>query len=128
MVGRTGDTCSKIMLEAEDDAANIKTISEVVDNQRRETEQLATAINQMSASIKEVANNANSASDLTNEAKTTADLGQEKIANSIQAVNTLNKELARSKETISDLVTSADQIGNIIRGCWSFVMKKRTAW
>ena len=46
------------MLEAEDDAANIKTISEVVDNQRRETEQLATAINQMSASIKEVANNA----------------------------------------------------------------------
>ncbi len=114
VVGRTGDTCSKIMLEAEDDAANIKTISEVVDNQRRETEQLATAINQMSASIKEVANNANSASDLTNEAKTTADLGQEKIANSIQAVNTLNKELARSKETISDLVTSADQIGNII--------------
>lgn len=114
VVGRTSDTCSKIMLEAEDDAGNIRTITEIVDNQRRETEQLATAINQMSASIREVANNANSASDLTTEAKKTADLGQDKIANSITAVNTLHDELENSKETISDLVSSTNQIGNII--------------
>lgn len=114
VVGRTGDTCSKIMLEAEDDAGNIRTITEIVDNQRRETEQLATAINQMSASIRDVANNANSASNLTTEAKKTADSGQDKITNSITAVNILHDELDNSKEIISDLVSSTNQIGNII--------------
>jgi len=114
VVGRTGDTCNNILIKAEDDAANIKTITEVIDNQRRETEQLATAINEMASSIKEVAHNAQASSELTEQAKDTAELGQSKIANSINAVNSLHTELQSSKDTIEDLVTSTSQIGNII--------------
>lgn len=114
VVGRTSDTSNQILIDAENDAANIKTITEVIDSQKKETEQLATAINEMSSSIKEVANNAHETSNLTNRAKDTADLGQDKIAQAISAVERLHDELESSKETINQLVTSTNQIGNII--------------
>lgn len=87
IVGRTGDTCNTILQAAEDDAGNIQSITNNIDQQRAETEQLATAINEMSSSIREVATSASSTSELTAEARQTAALGQKSIQATVSAVN-----------------------------------------
>lgn len=114
VVGRTNDTCSQILQQAEDDVGNIRTITETVDRQRSETEQLATAINQMSASIKEVAGNAAATSQLTSQAQETAEEGKAKLEDTIAAVNRLHDALDKSRVMIKELESNTDLIGNIV--------------
>lgn len=114
IVGRTGDTCNTILQAAEDDAGNIQSITNNIDQQRAETEQLATAINEMSSSIREVATSASSASELTAEARQTAVLGQNSIKATVGAVNALHDELDNSKQVINELAQNTKHIGSIL--------------
>ena len=114
IVGRTGDTCNTILQAAEDDAGNIQSITNNIDQQRAETEQLATAINEMSSSIREVATSASSTSELTAEARQTAELGQKSIQATVSAVNALHDELDNSKQVINDLADNTKHIGSIL--------------
>ena len=114
VVGRTNDTCTQILQQAEDDVGNIRVITETVECQRKETEQLATAINQMSSSIKEVANNAAATSELTSLAQETAEKGKAKLEDTIAAVNHLHSALEKSRVMIQKLESNADVIGNIV--------------
>lgn len=114
IVGRAGDTCDTILQAAEDDAGNIQSITNNIDQQRSETEQLATAINQMSSSIREVSNSASSTSELTTEARQTAALGQNSIQATVKAVNALHHELDNSKHVINELADNTKHIGSIL--------------
>lgn len=114
IVGRTGDTCNTILQAAEDDAGNIQSITNNIDQQRAETEQLATAINEMSSSIREVATSASSTSELTAEARQTAALGQKSIQATVSAVNALHDELDNSKQVINELADNTKHIGSIL--------------
>jgi aerotaxis receptor len=114
IVGRAGDTCDTILQAAEDDAGNIQSITNNIDQQRSETEQLATAIDQMSSSIREVASSASSTSELTNEARQTATLGQKSIQATVEAVNALHSELDNSKQVINELADNTKHIGSIL--------------
>ena len=114
IVGRTGDTCNTILQAAEDDAGNIQSITNNIDQQRTETEQLATAINEMSSSIREVADSASATSVLATEARQTAGQGQESIQATMNAVNALHAELATTKNVINELAIDTKQIGSIL--------------
>lgn len=114
IVGRTGDTCNTILQAAEDDAGNIQSITNNIDQQRAETEQLATAINEMSSSIREVANSASSTSELTTEARQTAAQGQNSIKATVSAVNALHDELENTTLVINELASNTKQIGSIL--------------
>lgn len=114
IVGRTGDTSATILQSAEDDAGNIQSITANIDQQRAETEQLATAINEMSSSIREVANSASATSELTNEARQTAAQGQDSIKTTVSAVHALHDELESTKAVIDELAVNTKQIGSIL--------------
>jgi aerotaxis receptor len=114
VVGRTGDTSNTILQAAEDDAGNIQSITDNIDQQRMETEQLATAINEMSSSIREVASSATSTSELTVEARQTAEQGQNSIKATVNAVNALHDELDNSKTVINELAEDTKHIGSIL--------------
>jgi aerotaxis receptor len=114
IVGRTGDTSNIILQAAEDDAGNIQSITDNIDQQRTETEQLATAINEMSSSIKEVASSASSTAELTIEARQTAEQGQNSIKATVSAVNALHNELDNSKVVINELADDTKHIGSIL--------------
>ncbi|GAA4498267.1 PAS domain-containing methyl-accepting chemotaxis protein [Pseudaeromonas paramecii] len=114
VVGRTGDTSELILQEAEDDRANIRGITEKLESQLAETDQLATAINEMSSSIREVAGNATSASELVELARQTSAQGRQSVDTTIASVNRLHDELEQSKQVINELATNSRRIDGIL--------------
>ncbi|WP_409421164.1 PAS domain-containing methyl-accepting chemotaxis protein [Pseudaeromonas sp. ZJS20] len=114
VVGRTGDTSELILQEAEDDRANIRGITEKLERQLAETEQLATAINEMSSSIREVADSATSSSELVELARQTSAKGRQSVDTTIASVNKLHDELEQSKQVINELANNSRRIDGIL--------------
>ena len=114
VVGRTGDTSELILQEAEDDMANICSITEKLESQQSETDQLATAITEMSSSIREVAGSATSASELVELARQTSAKGRQSVDTTIASVNRLHGELEQSKQVINELASNSRRIDGIL--------------
>ncbi len=114
IVGRTGDTSNTILQAAEADVANIQGITQNLEQQLSETEQLATAINEMSHSIREVAGNASATSDLVSGVMDTAVQGRHSVEQTIEAVNRLHGELSETTQIIGELAKNSQQIEQIL--------------
>lgn len=90
-----------------------------VSEQKNQLEQLSSAIAEMSASFAEVANSASSAASLVKDASATASKGSTIVNQSIDAIGTLNNDVAKSVEVLKTLQSDSQQIGsvlNVIRG------------
>ena len=114
IVGRAGDTSDTILQAAEADVANIQAITQNLEQQQTETEQLATAIDEMSRSIHEVAHNAASTSDLVATVMGNANEGRQSVDQTISAVNELHDELTETTRIIGQLAESSQQIEKIL--------------
>lgn len=114
VVARSSETTSKILQSAEEQYKVAQDIKESIYNQSQETEQVATAVTEMSHSIKEVAINAQEASDLTSTASDAAMQGREKVTTTIDAVNTLYNELNIAKDVVEEVAENSKQIETIL--------------
>ena len=114
IVGRTGDTSNTILQAAEADVANIQGITQNLEQQLSETEQLATAINEMSHAIREVAGNASATSDLVSGVMDTTVQGRHSVEQTIEAVNRLHGELSETTQIIGELAKNSQQIEQIL--------------
>ena len=114
IVGRSGDTSNMILETAESDIANIQSITQNLEQQQAETEQLATAIDEMNISIHEVAENAASTSELVAAAMDNANSGRQSVDQTISAVNNLHDELTETTRIIGELAASSQQIEQIL--------------
>jgi methyl-accepting chemotaxis protein len=84
------------------------------ENQSMETEQVATALNEMTASFQNVASNAANAATAAKEANLQAISGNLVVQQSIQAINRLADEVEQSAETIHGLESQSKLIGGIL--------------
>ncbi|MFM8454131.1 MAG: methyl-accepting chemotaxis protein [Gammaproteobacteria bacterium] len=90
-----------------------------VDQQKRDTQQAATAVTQMSATIQEISNQAALAA---SNAKTTDEdtqNGQAIVQKAIESINYLSEELAQVHESITELANESERVGivlEVIRG------------
>ncbi|MBP8065307.1 MAG: methyl-accepting chemotaxis protein, partial [Aeromonadaceae bacterium] len=114
IVGRSGDTSDAILQAAEADVANIQSITQNLEQQQAETEQLATAIDEMSRSIHEVASNAAATSELVATVMDNANSGRRSVEQTISAVNGLHDELTETTRIIGELTKSSLQIEQIL--------------
>ena len=114
IVGRAGDTSNMILQTAESDIANIQSITQNLEQQQAETEQLATAIDEMNISIHEVAENAASTSELVAAAMDNANSGRQSVDQTINSVNNLHNELTETTRIIGELAASSQQIEQIL--------------
>lgn len=87
---------------------------QAVSRQRAETEQVATAINQMSATVLEVAHNANHAAEAAQNADQEAIAGREVVNETMQAINGLAGEVDRAAEVISKVESDSANIGSVL--------------
>jgi methyl-accepting chemotaxis protein len=85
-----------------------------ITNQTRETEQVATAMNQMTATVQEVANNASSAAGAANNADNEAKGGKEIVLQTSDAIQQLATSVEQSAEVIHQLETDSDNIGTVL--------------
>jgi methyl-accepting chemotaxis protein len=85
-----------------------------VSRQQQETQTVAAAVNEMAASVREVATNASAASSAADEADRFAKQGQQVVTRSVGAVEGLAGEVARSAEVLGELDEHSQQIESVL--------------
>jgi len=97
---------------------NMQAISkETVDGvfrQQSETTQVATAMNQMTASVQEVARTASTAADAARNADSEAKAGKEVVLETIKAIDSLASEVEKASTQLSNLESDIGNIGAIV--------------
>lgn len=88
--------------------------NERIKQQQAETEQVATAMNEMTATVKDVARNASAADQAAQEADNEADEGMRRAASALQATRDLANEVQEAGDTIRALETESENIGTVL--------------
>jgi methyl-accepting chemotaxis protein len=82
--------------------------------QNNEIEQAATAVNQMTAAVEEVARNAVSTSDATRQSSESAHLGQVRVRETATAINALASDVQQTGELVQSLANQSQDIGKVL--------------
>ncbi|WP_412547913.1 methyl-accepting chemotaxis protein [Pseudomonas sp. PDM16] len=82
--------------------------------QNDEIEQAATAVNEMSAAVDEVARNAVSTSEASKASNQSAQVGHERVADTIEAITTLSAEVESTAGLVRELAAQSQDIGKVL--------------
>jgi len=82
--------------------------------QNNEIEQAATAVNEMTTAVEEVARNAVSTSDATRQSSESAHLGQERVSETASAISSLANEVQSTGELVRSLANQSQDIGKVL--------------
>lgn len=82
--------------------------------QQEETDQVATAMNEMTASVQEVARTATSAAEAARNADNEAKAGKQVVLETMQSIDTLASEVEKAADTLSELEADIGNIGAIV--------------
>lgn len=97
---------------------NVTTISkrtaDGVMSQQAETGQVATAMNEMAASVQEVARTAKGAADAARNADSEAKTGKKVVLEAMGAINSLASEVEKAAQKLNDLEADISNIGAIV--------------
>lgn len=104
----------KLTQMAENLATSSGETRSAAEKQSKETEQVAAALGEMTASFQAVAKNAVNAAVAAKEANSQAITGNQVVQQSIQAINSLANEVEQAAETIHGLESQSKQIGGIL--------------
>lgn len=112
----TGVRDSTLQLaSAAEEVATITSQSEqAIQTQRGETEQVATAMNEMTVTVQSVAENAVQASSATNEADDEARRGNEVMDDTVSAINALAGQVQTAVSSMDEVNQSSVQISGIL--------------
>lgn len=97
----------------ETSAVNVQT-SDGIRRQQLETEQVATAMNEMTATVQDVARNAAGASEAAQAADREASDGRQVLDTTIAVINALAAEVDKAAEVILQLEQDSDTIGSVL--------------
>lgn len=95
-------------------AKNISETTLAVGSQRQATDQIATAVTEMGATIKQVAHNAQQASDSSQIAALQSEKGSAIVVDTMNAINDLAAEVEKATDVIQQLEVEGNNIGSIL--------------
>ncbi|ARU54972.1 methyl-accepting chemotaxis protein [Oleiphilus messinensis] len=95
-------------------AQTTKITNEGVQNQKKESELLATAMTEMAASVNEVASNASDTSQATQDASGKAEHGNLTVQETLEAMNLLSENIEKASEIVRHLERDTNKIGSVI--------------
>jgi methyl-accepting chemotaxis protein len=109
----TGST--KKLASASDEVAQITSeTSGGVQQQRQETEQVASAMTEMTVTMDQVVQNAQLAAEAANSANAQAENGKSVVSETIQSIELLATEVEKGADVIQGLEKDSDQIGTVV--------------
>ncbi|MBM9487875.1 methyl-accepting chemotaxis protein [Pseudomonas sp. R11F] len=82
--------------------------------QNDEIQQAATAVNQMTAAVEEVASNAVSTSEVSRQATTEAEDGRQQVEQAVSGMNSMVVEINGSTQSVAELAGQVREIGKVI--------------
>ncbi|WP_394560748.1 methyl-accepting chemotaxis protein [Aquipseudomonas alcaligenes] len=114
LIGHIRDSVTQIASAAEELSAVTEQTSAGVTSQKDETDQVATAMNEMTATVQEVARNAEQASHAANDADRQAKEGESAVNDAVQQMDRLAGEVQRSSAAVNQLRDESDKIGSVL--------------
>jgi len=108
------DGVTQIAAAAEELSAVTEQTSAGVNSQKIETDQVATAMHEMTATVQEVARNAEQASQAASAADGEARAGDKVVAEAIAQIERLAAEVARSTDAMTHLQQESNKIGSVM--------------
>lgn len=124
-IGTMSKTLNTLISEVVSGVMNLSSTSEqlealskqsqkMMQSQRDETDQVATAINEMSSTVAEVARNAETAADATTKADDMISQGNVVITSTTKLIESLASDLNLTSQTMEQLKTRTDNVGNVL--------------
>ncbi|BAQ72462.1 methyl-accepting chemotaxis protein [Pseudomonas sp. Os17] len=114
LIGGIRDGVTQIASAAEELSAVTEETSAGVNSQKVETDQVATAMHEMTATVQEVARNAEEASQAAAAADGEARQGDKVVAQAIEQIERLASEVVRSTDAMTVLQQESDKIGSVM--------------
>jgi methyl-accepting chemotaxis protein len=114
LIGGIRDSVTQIASAAEELSAVTEQTSAGVNSQKVETDQVATAMHEMSATVQEVARNAEQASVAASAADQQARDGDKVVGEAIAQIEKLATEVGRSTHAMTVLEQESDKIGKVM--------------
>ena len=114
VVAQVARSASMVSAAADEMSAMSAQISSGIEQQRSDTTQVAAAVNQMNATAHEVAKNIEETSNVSGRTAEASRHGAELATSAIGGMGTLQSELSRSSEAVSELSSGVLEIGGVI--------------
>jgi methyl-accepting chemotaxis protein len=114
IIHEVADSTTHLASAAEELSATAAQTAEGLNQQRTQTELVATAITQMTATVQEVAHNAEAASNGANQADKAANNGQNVVSRTVSAIDELATKVERAAEVIHALEKDSESIGSVL--------------
>jgi methyl-accepting chemotaxis protein len=114
LIGGISDSVTQIASAAEELSAVTEQTSAGVNSQKVETDQVATAMHQMTATVQEVARNAEEASEAAVAADLQAREGDKVVNEAIAQIERLASEVGHSTQAMGELKRESDKIGSVL--------------
>ena len=111
---RLQDSAVQLEAQARQSDALARSFSNGLAQQHQETEQVATAINEMAATTQEVAGNVALAAEATQQANQLTEQGRNVATQTREAIQRLANSVARTGEAVSQLAHDSDEIGKVV--------------
>ncbi len=119
IMGEVGQSTKILMSEVDALGSVVSATQQGVLEQQAQTEQVATAINQMTATVQEVSRSAGCASEVTSSADSEANIGCDVVSRTVDNIGLLTKEIGSAADTMAMLSKDSEEIDavvDVIRG------------
>ncbi|MCG7531542.1 methyl-accepting chemotaxis protein [Psychrobium sp. MM17-31] len=113
IVGRVSDISGSINQTAQQSSERGSNVSQILSEQRHETEQVAAASNEMSATVQEITQTVSQAAQASHEGLKISSEGQEQVNRTGQAINQLSNQLSEVNNAIDNLTSGCRSIESV---------------
>ncbi len=114
MISQISSSSSQLSSAAEQLGIITRGTNEGASRQQSETEQVATAMNEMAATVQEVARHASSAADASEAADVETQKGRGIVEQTMDGIHALENEVISAATVISDLSKESENIGTVL--------------
>jgi len=114
LIQQVNGSITQLAVAAEELASIAKESAVNVEHQRRETDQVATAMNEMTATVQEVANNTHGAASAAERADGEAQAGSREVARNAEATAALAREVDKAVNAIKRVAGDSQNIGAVL--------------
>ncbi|RFA27332.1 hypothetical protein CAI21_14985 [Alkalilimnicola ehrlichii] len=114
IITRVRSGADSVASASEELATAARASSENVERQRKETDQVATSMNEMTATVQEVARNAAGAAEATNHSDTESKRGLQVTQEASQTIGQLAEEIENAVKVIRQVSTDSDNISTVL--------------
>ena len=114
VIWRINDATGNLKDAVDASLTNVEQTEQNMDHQNREIEQVATAMNEMTATVNEIAKNTSCTAESTQHADNEVVLGKDIVQSTINHIDALAAEVENAVEKINTLAHDSKQIGSIV--------------